>query len=196
MSETLILTLRIGSLSTNCYIVGVRRHECVIIDPGDDFDYIIDKCKEFDLIPTAILATHGHFDHIGAASTLSATFKVPFFIHPKDEFLVKRMRSTAIHFGEEDPGPTLTPNYDFPKKITFGGLALEVIETPGHTPGSVSYLLKDEAVFSGDLFFADGTRGEVTHQYSNPIKLSESIEKIKSFSGITIYPGHGEAFIV
>ena len=101
MTEIQILykTLIVGSLATNCYIVVDQKNAvCAIIDPGDDTDYITQALAELQVKPVSIIATHGHFDHILAAGELQVLYKIPFYIHHKDIFLVERMQESGQFF--------------------------------------------------------------------------------------------------
>jgi len=194
---TQIISLPVGQLQSNCYIYEVGKGSAVIIDPGDDDQYIIGKLLEHELTPVAILATHGHFDHIMAGFALQAAYNIPFYMHHADKFLLDRMRQTAIHFKEADPGPAPIVTKFFDEKtleLAVEDSVLHIMATPGHTPGSVCYWDKKRAVaFVGDLMFADGSIGEVTHAYSNRIETKTSIKKILKLTDETVaYPGHGE----
>jgi glyoxylase-like metal-dependent hydrolase (beta-lactamase superfamily II) len=173
-----IETLVVGRMATNCYIAGD-----IIIDPGDDAEYII---SHLQAPPRMIVATHGHFDHIMAAYALQLAYNIPFYIHDDDIFLLSRMQSSAKHFlglKEVDPPPK-------PSKLS----GVPFIHTPGHTPGSICLQFGDTLIV-GDTLFADGGVGRTDHSYSDPRKLSESIEKIHSLPrGTKILPGHGKEF--
>ena len=102
-----IETLVVGQLQTNCYLVWDEKvGEGIIIDPGDDADYIINKLRDFNITPKAILATHGHFDHLLAVNELKLAFKIPFLLHQKDLPLLKHMRESTMHFTGADEGPS------------------------------------------------------------------------------------------
>ena len=190
-----IETLVVGQLQTNCYLVWDNKvGEGIIIDPGDDADYIINKLRDFKITPKAILATHGHFDHLLAVNELKLAFKIPFLLHQKDLPLLKHMRESTIHFTGQDVGPS--PKVDiFLKKgdlIKFGKEKLKVIETPGHSPGGVGFYSKDRGVlFSGDTIFS-GSVGRTDFSYSSEDALQKSIKKILKLPLDTrILPGHG-----
>lgn len=193
-----VISLTVGQMSSNCFLVYAKNGDCVAIDPGDDADYIIQKILDFDLTPRAIIATHGHFDHILGVLELKLAYNIPFYMHPDDSFLLTRIRETAKHFLGTDPGPA--PEVDLPlingANIRAGDLVLEVIHTPGHTPGSVCLYARPH-LFVGDLVFNDGSVGRTDHAYSNKINLSRSLKNITKFSGSTIiHPGHGESFVL
>lgn len=196
-----IKKLTVGQLKTNCYIVfDERSFESVIIDPGDDAEFIEKRIFDLKLTPLYIIATHAHFDHVLAGLELQLAFNVPFFMNKKDQFLLDRMRNSAKHF--------LGINVDRPAKVNgllengeeikFGKSKLLVIETPGHTPGSCSlYSKSGNSIFVGDLIFEVGGVGRTDFRYSNRKDLECSIETILKLPDKTVcYSGHGESFSI
>ncbi len=176
-----ITTLTVGQMAANCYIVGN-----IIIDPGDDAEYIMSHCTEK---PTLVIATHGHFDHIMAAFALQKTYNVPVYIHADDMFLARRMKESAKHFLgiTTDPPPEITPVTN----DTYEGF--RILHTPGHTPGSIC-LVGDGVIFTGDTIVAQGAVGRTDHSYSSPEDLHTSIMTILKYPASTvIYPGHGSS---
>lgn len=175
-----IIALPVGQMAANCYIVGN-----VIIDPGDDAEYII---SHLPTSPEFIILTHGHFDHIMAAFAIQKTYNIPVYLHANDIFLVKRMRESAKHFLgiTTDPPPETTPI----TRSEYGGLT--ILHTPGHTPGSIC-LVGEGMIFTGDTIFADGAVGRTDHDYSSPGDLRLSMTNILKLPANTVmYPGHGE----
>lgn len=196
-----VVSLVVGQLQTNCYLVFDQiTKETAIIDPGDDFDYISQKLNFFGLLPKYILATHGHFDHLLAVPALKLIFSIPFLVPKDDEFLVRRAAESARYFlNLEFKERIIVDNYlEDVKEIKLGHFALEVLPTPGHTPGSVTFIGREEKIlFTGDLFFADGSYGRTDFSYANLAHLKDSIQKVLSFKeSFAIYPGHGEKFDV
>jgi len=193
-----ILKFPVGQLQTNCYILfNPETLECVIIDPADAGNFITAKILELNLFPKAILLTHGHFDHVLAVAELKFSFNIPFLMHRKDTFLLKRTSETSKYFTGVSADPQPNPdNYFSDKKILkYAGLNLKVIETPGHTPGSVCFY-KKPYLFSGDTIFKDGI-GRTDFSYASEEKLKESIKKLKKLpSGTIVYPGHGKETII
>ena len=186
-----------GSLYTNCYLVfDSEEKRTLIIDPGDDADYISRNIESLDLIPEMVVATHGHYDHIMAAGELCLNYQIPFRINKKDEFLVERLLTTVHRY--EKRNDVLPPKIEsFLKegdKLSLGQHELAIIETPGHTPGSIS-LVSDSFVLVGDLIFADGYVGRTDFSYSRASDLKKSIRKVLGLPSKTlVYPGHGEEF--
>jgi len=189
-------TLVVGQLQTNCYIVWDEKdQEAVIIDPADDADYIIRKIQDLQLKPKYILATHGHFDHVLAIPELKLAFNIPFLMHQKDLFLLKRSAETAHFFTGVRGDPPLSPDKFLKEsdEIKFGQEKLKVITTPGHSPGGVSFLSRG-IVFSGDTLFNNGL-GRTDFSYASEEEIRNSI-KAKLFKlpdKTIVYPGHGEA---
>ncbi|KKR80605.1 MAG: Metallo-beta-lactamase family protein [Candidatus Daviesbacteria bacterium GW2011_GWA1_41_61] len=189
-----IIPLIVGQLKTNCYLVEASGN-VGIIDPGDDGEYIIDQIAKLNLKPFWVAATHGHFDHVLAVSEIALTCKIPFYIHPKDLFLLKQAKNSAEHFTAVKADPLLVEPFPFPeeKTLSLGEEKLEVIETPGHTPGGVClYSKKDHLLVCGDLLFAGGIVGRTDLRYASFSQLAKSVKKILKLAGRTmVYPGHG-----
>jgi len=191
-----VITLVVGQMQENCYLVyDSKSLETLIIDPGDDADYIERIIGDNKLIPKLIIATHGHFDHIMAVTEIKLAYNIPFKIHKNDEFLVKNMASSAKHFLgiETDPPPIIDEFMESKSIIKIGDNSLQVIETPGHTPGSIClYNKKDNILFTGDLLFANGGVGRTDFSYSNGEELIKSLRTIFKLPQDTkIFSGHG-----
>ncbi len=185
--------LVVGQLQTNCYLVWDEKSRVgVIIDPADDADYIIRRIQDLKIKPKLILATHGHFDHVIAIPELKLAFGIPFLMHQADMFLLKRSRETAKFFTGLEADPPLMPN-KFIKEgdiIKFGKEKLKVMETPGHSPGGVSFF-KRGVVFDGDTLFYKGI-GRYDFSYASKKDLFNSIKKLLKLPEKTrVYPGHG-----
>jgi len=187
--------LIVGQLQTNCYLVWDQDSgKGVIIDPGDDADLILNRLRDLEIKPLFILATHGHFDHVSAVLELKLALGIPFLIHQKDLFLLKRAVTSANHFtNNKEALLPLADKYLQEKEIIiFGNSQLEVQELPGHTPGGVIFLGQD-IVFSGDSLFYHGI-GRTDLSYSSKKDLLEGINN-KLFvlpEDTIVYSGHGE----
>ncbi|HUV42964.1 MAG TPA: MBL fold metallo-hydrolase [Patescibacteria group bacterium] len=193
--------LVVGQLQTNCYLIwDEESNKAIIIDPADDGDYIIQKIRDFQLNPILIANTHGHVDHVLAITELKLAFKIPFFMHQKDLFLLKNMKSSAMYWfemNEVDPPPEVDKFIREGDEIKFGKEKLEVIETPGHSPGGVSFYSREEGVlFSGDTLFKQGI-GRYDFSYASREDLFKSIKKLLKLPSKTIvYSGHGPETVI
>lgn len=187
-----VKTLRVGELQTNCYLLWNEDRDCFIIDPGDDADFITTEVLNLKLKPQAILLTHGHFDHCLACLELKLNFNIPIYLDPKDNFLYQNASQSAGHW-TKTKALKQPPSSPFPKLLTLGKDIIEVIPTPGHTPGSVCFYSAPH-LFVGDLIFEDGV-GRTDFSYSSSSDLKSSLSKLNSLflthnSNILIYSGH------
>jgi len=203
-----IQTFILGELQTNCYLViDQNTQQCLIIDPADNANFISEQILRQNLKPVAILATHGHFDHILAADELQMAFAspaeasakegLPFYINEKDLFLVKNLQKNASFWTKRtivEKSPDKISFFSSNIKYQISNIKFEVIPTPGHTPGSVCfYFPKEKILFSGDTLFADGV-GRTDLSYSSPNDLQNSLKKLAQLPRETkIYPGHGKS---
>ncbi|HUA40796.1 MAG TPA: MBL fold metallo-hydrolase [Streptosporangiaceae bacterium] len=163
----LIVGFPAGSFAANCYLVAAGpRSECVIIDPGQDAEQGIDDViDEYHLQPVAVLATHGHIDHIWSVAPVCGARGIPAYIHPADRALLSDPgRGLSLAAGQQLFGGLKFTEPDDVLELTDGmrlelaGLDLIVDHAPGHTPGSVTFRLPPATeagtLFSGDLLFA------------------------------------------
>lgn len=185
-----IRNITVGSIDTNCYIV-TSENETLVIDPGDDGDKIIKAIEDKSLKPKLCLLTHAHFDHVLAVTDIIERYKMPLLLGQKDLFLLKK----NIDFEKVEK---FIKFIDGESTISPGNVSFQVIETPGHTPGSVSLYCKDKkVVFVGDLLFAEGFVGRTDFEYGDESTLNASIEKILTLPSPThVYSGHGPSFLI
>ncbi len=183
----------VGPLETNCFLVySEDNSECAIVDPGAEPDKIINGIKTNNLKPIMIINTHGHVDHVGANKTIKETFDIPLYIHEADLKLLKSALQSG--FGLMIGARKSPPPDGFLKEgdlIELGNSHLEVLHTPGHSPGSIS-LLGDGFILSGDTLFRGGV-GRTDLPGGSWEKLKESI-KNKIFNlpeNTLVLPGHG-----
>lgn len=194
-----VKTLPVGQLQTNCYLaIDQDTNKAIVIDPGDDGEFIIQKILDERVELEAIVATHGHFDHVLAVNELKLAFNVPFVMHSRDEFLLERMRETTKHFVGFDPGPApkVDDYLDEAEIFGFGNIKLRLFHSPGHTPGSVSlYDDKSKKLFVGDVLFADGAVGRTDFSYCSVRDLKNSIRTIFTLPDQALaFPGHDREF--
>jgi glyoxylase-like metal-dependent hydrolase (beta-lactamase superfamily II) len=194
----------VGAMQVNCYILGsLQSRGAIIIDPGDEYGKIKRILDKNRLAPAFIINTHGHIDHIGA----DKEFDIPIYIHKDDVALLKNpdlnlssFLGSAFRLQER-----IYPLGDG-QNLRLDRINLEVIHTPGHTPGGISLLLKnteclfslqgktDKIVFTGDTLFCAGI-GRTDFPGASERLLIESIKrKLLVLADETVlYPGHGPA---
>lgn len=182
-----IITLPVGELDTNCYLVfEENRRDAVVIDPGDEAEKIVDALGGKTV--AAVLLTHGHYDHTGA---LSAFKDAPIYIHELD---APMLQSNRLSFGyaEEDHGerPQATGFVREGQRLELAGISFEVLHTPGHTRGSVCYKAGED-IFTGDTLFK-GDYGRTDLPGGSEEQMRASLRRLFTFHGHRIYPGHYE----
>jgi len=190
----LIKQLTVGQVQTNCYIAGCETtHEGVVIDPGDEAERILAEVKKMGLTIKYILNTHAHFDHIMANGPMVKATGAPLAIHPLELPLLHQKGGAAM-FGLSAPA---SPEPDMMlaegDTISFGQYSFQVLFTPGHTVGHVSfYEAKAGVIFDGDVLFAQGI-GRTDFPGGNHKTLLTSIyEKLMVLPDETVvYSGHG-----
>lgn len=189
----IIKTVVVGPLDVNCYILGCEdTKEAAIIDPGDNADEIIKVIHEEGLNPGFIINTHAHFDHVGGVKTIQDHFKIDFFLHKEDLFLIDNVSEQAAAFGLNPiPKPEVDKFVNNGDKISLGNKFINVIHTPGHSPGCVCYHI-DNNVFVGDTMFA-GSIGRTDLPGGSYKMLINSIKErlFPLGDGTIVYPGHG-----
>ncbi|MDP2943196.1 MAG: MBL fold metallo-hydrolase [Candidatus Omnitrophota bacterium] len=181
----------VGPVEVNCYILGCAKTlEAVIIDPGAEDGKIKGRLSRNRLSARYIINTHGHADHIGA----NGRFGLPIMIHRSDvPFFSNPAKNLSAILGMAISSPPASRVLEDGDKLYVGDLLLEVIHTPGHTPGSISVKCED-LVFTGDALFNEGI-GRTDFPYSSEEDLLRSIrEKLLVLPDSTkVYPGHGAA---
>lgn len=149
-----ILPLTVGELATRCYVLWLEgRDDCLVIDPGAEAETIRRACGGKRI--AAILLTHGHFDHIGAAKDLMAADTV-LAVHRLDvPLLSDPQANVSWMLGRSVTAPAPTRLLEEGDEVEAAGMTLRVLHTPGHTPGGVCYAL-GENLFTGDTMFDRG----------------------------------------
>ena len=183
----LIKTLPVGYLDTNCYIVTDEgTNKCAIIDPGADSNTILDYVESNKLIPEVIFLTHGHFDHYMALKAVVEATGAPVYINRKDVNADGRRDQHRL----DDDG---TLNwYGEGDVMKVGGIEFTVLETPGHSGGSVT-LKCENALFTGDTLFRDSC-GRTDLSDGSMEVLLVSLHRLSMLDGdFEVYPGHAES---
>ena len=193
MSDIRIKTCVLGQVSTNCYLVyDDQTKEGVVIDPADNAPYILNKCSELGITLTAVLLTHGHFDHIMAAEELKKEWGIKICACEKElEVLRDSKKNLMMDYYRKDY--TLEPDLTVCDGETFeaAGVTWKVIETPGHTIGSCCYYIESEdLLFAGDTLFRT-SYGRVDLPTGDAMSMLASVKKLLTLpETVKVYPGH------
>ncbi|MFA9407682.1 MAG: MBL fold metallo-hydrolase [Candidatus Dadabacteria bacterium] len=184
-----------GIFLTNCYILGDEEtNEGILIDPGEQMDEILSEVRNSGLKITKIVNTHTHIDHVAGVQQAKEELGVPFYLHPEDEPVLQALPEAAARFPQF--GNVRVPKIDVyieeGDEIEIGSLKAKVLHTPGHSWGSVCFVI-DDHVFSGDTLFA-GSVGRV--DLTGGTSMRELVGSIKSKlmplpDSYNVYPGHG-----
>lgn len=186
-----VLSLMVGSIMTNCYILCDEDAKvCAVIDPGDEPERIAAMVASSGCEPAMILLTHGHFDHCtGVAGLLKKWPELPVYIHRGDVTDTSGGELQFRRLGEKNQR-----YYQEGDKLTVGSLTLDVLETPGHSTGSVCLLVEGQGViFAGDTLFR-GSCGRCDFPGGDYRAMLKSLARLGALEGqYTVYPGHDSA---
>jgi len=187
-------------LQENCYVVSDDTKECVIIDCGafypEERKAISDYIRTHQLTPKHLIATHGHIDHHFGDNTIYEDFGLRPEVHENDEYLMEKLQEQAEVIANINLNYKIPPVEKYLKandKINFGTHTFSIIETPGHTKGSIFYYCKDEKIaFSGDTLFHCSI-GRTDFWGGSMFQIIQSLRIISQLPDETIiYTGHGE----
>lgn len=189
----IVKVLVVGPIGANCIILGCKKTlEAVVIDPGDEGDKILGELAKDKLTLKGIINTHGHFDHVGANSSLKEATGADIYIHTEDAPMLGQLEEMARSFGmrmkNSPPADKTIAEGDI---IEFGEHSLKVIHTPGHSPGGIS-LLTGKLLIAGDTLF-QGSIGRSDLPGGNHNTLISSIKKrlLPLGDDVTVITGHG-----
>ncbi|WP_222592455.1 MBL fold metallo-hydrolase [Alkalibacterium kapii] len=181
-----------GSIQENCYIV-YKKNEALIIDPGNNKEKILSEIEVLDVMPKAILLTHTHYDHIGALEVLRQSYNVPVYVGKQEKNWLSNPQLNLSSYSDHEiiakPAEFI---FEVPSTIKIGLFSFKVVHTPGHSPGSVSFIFEEgECVFSGDALFK-GSIGRTDLPGSEPEKLIPAVEEniLSLPDHYIVYPGH------
>ena len=188
-----IKTIVTGPFQENSYLlIDKLSKKCVLIDPGDEAQKIINFINEKNILPIAIINTHAHLDHIGAISEIKAEYSIPFYLHTEEKPILDSYLISCRMFGMK---PAQSPSVDVwlnaSGELLIGPFKFLIIETPGHTPGGCSFLIND-VIFVGDTLF-QGSIGRTDLPGGDRKILDKSLIKLinKLNPKTTVYSGHG-----
>lgn len=183
--------LVVGPYNVNCYLLeNPETREALIVDPGADAERIVRALGERK--PVAVLLTHGHFDHMGAADALCERYHIPLYIHRLDaDKLTDDTRNVSQSFGAPLTVRTPATTFEDGQTLALAGIPLTVLHTPGHSAGSSCFLLPDgQGVLCGDTLF-DGGYGRTDFPDGDFHALRQSLRKLMTLTPKqTAYPGH------
>ena len=182
-----------GPFQENGYIVhGDDNLDCIIIDPGNSPELYIKEIGNNNLNPIAILNTHGHIDHVHAVQPLKEHYSIPFYIHKNEKMIIDHYPQGCLMYGmTPNEKPVVDHWLTNENSFTIGDYNLEIIQTPGHTPGGVCYQLNGD-IFTGDTLFK-GSIGRTDFPGGNYNTLMDSLKLlIEKIPGNTrVHSGHG-----
>lgn len=194
-------TFSVGPLQCNCSILACERTlEAVLIDPGDEPQKIIQHLSELGVKVKYLLHTHAHFDHIGATKELKASTLATVCLHQGDQSIYEMLPVQGKMFGFQfDPAPPIEKFLEDEEILRFGDHGIQVIHTPGHSPGGICFKLTggDETLFSGDTLF-QGSVGRTDLWGGNYDQLILSIKQrlMVLNDEIEVFPGHGPTTLI
>ncbi|MFW6131557.1 MAG: MBL fold metallo-hydrolase [Candidatus Aminicenantaceae bacterium] len=183
----------VGALSTNCYLVYCEKtFQCAIVDPGAEPEVIFRMVEDKNLNPVAIINTHGHVDHIGANRDVKEKYDIPIYIHSGDRHMLDKLYVSVLGSligAKKSPPPDIILEDE--SLINIGETSLKVLHTPGHSPGSASFL-GDDFILSGDTLFNNGVGrtdlpGGSWEELENSIKTRIYVLPDE----LVVLPGHG-----
>jgi glyoxylase-like metal-dependent hydrolase (beta-lactamase superfamily II) len=188
--------MTVGSFFTNCYVVWCSTtREAIVIDPGfdrqDEGERVLGVLKENELKTKFIVDTHGHPDHTSGNGVVKGATGVPILIHKLDAGMLSGAtgKLTAL-FGFRSTSPSADGFLKDGDVVKFGEIALRVLHTPGHSPGSIS-LVGEDCVFTGDTLFA-GSIGRTDLRGGSSKEIMRSLKKLATLPDkFVVYPGHG-----
>ncbi len=193
VNQYIVEQIPTGVWSQNCYIISDNLGNGILIDPGAEPEKIDKYLLEYNIDLHAILNTHGHYDHIGAVNFFTKKYKIPFYLHSKDEKL-SRSANLYVKIFESNKFIEI-PKIDYfidqiKSPIMIKKFKLNYFNSPGHTMGSVCFKLGNK-LFTGDTILP-GQIGRTDLPGGNKKMLTESLNLLSELSKDTIiYPGHG-----
>ena len=182
-----IQILQVGPIGTNCYLLCDETEKlCAVVDPGGDAARVAAAVVDTGCAPCAILLTHGHYDHTGGVAELRAKWPdVPVYLNHRDQY------EGDAYLQQLFPPVPGAKDYDEGDTIQVGGLAVDVMATPGHSEGSVTLRCGD-VLLCGDTLFA-GSCGRTDFPGGSVKKIMASLKRLGSLEGdLQVYPGHME----
>lgn len=193
-----IKTFVFNPFQENTYILSDESGSCIIIDAGcyqaNEYDLLHQYIKTNNLIPEKLINTHGHIDHILGVKQLSDKYKIPFYIHAKEQLILDQANMHAALYGFSFHGlPEKIDNFDESGSISFGNSTLKVLYVPGHSKGSVAlYSPNDNFVITGDVLFKGSIgRSDLPGGDYDELMNSITTQLLVLDQQTLVFPGHG-----
>ena len=187
-----IIKLTLGELAANCFIVEAPEQTAIVIDPGAEAEVIMAELESRGLALRKILLTHGHFDHTGAAAKLKERYNAQVYISAVDEELLNDKVKSVAYVLPDCPFHPVEADVRIREGdvISQGSLKISVMETPGHTAGSVCFII-DDCIFTGDTLF-HGSVGRTDLFSGNARTEMQSVKRLADLDkNYRLYCGHG-----
>lgn len=184
----------LGIVETNCYILE-GENELLVIDPGDNGEFLNKQIKQYHKKVSAVLLTHAHFDHIGAVDDVANEFDVKVYVHPEEKsWLTDTEKNGSKKFAMYQLPQVVqhtVPQIMEPGEYKIGEFKFEAMHTPGHSPGSLSFVFGDFAIV-GDTLFKGGIGRTDLYKGDTQTLLNSIEDKLLELDpNTTIFPGHG-----
>lgn len=185
-----------GPAETNTYLLGCSAtKQAVVVDvPFDSVEWILQQAKKHALSIAMILLTHSHWDHIAEVALLKDKLNIPVYVHRDDAANLEHPGADGLPLFFPIRGIKADGFFTEGQHIEVGTLSIQVLFTPGHSPGCVCfYLPKEKVLISGDTLFR-GTIGNLSFPSSKPALMWDSLKKLAALPADTqVYPGHGDS---
>jgi hydroxyacylglutathione hydrolase len=189
-----IITLQVGSIQTNCYILCEEiSHKAAIIDPGANAQYILEQLQKTGCTAEYIILTHGHFDHTGAVEELLIATGASLVAHKLEAGIIGSAILSIYTMFTSKPYKPLVADIlvNEGDRLPLGSLELKFIHTPGHTQGGCCIICEDN-IFCGDTVFKENI-GRTDLPTADRIEMNRSVKRIAAMEGeFNLFPGHGE----
>ena len=189
-----VTTLMLGPIATNCYVVEPGDGSCIVLDISEEIGKLTAYLEANTLTVSAILLTHGHYDHIGGVARIQKAYQAPVYVHAADAAMLTSEKESMATWLANQPFDPVTKFQTIQdgETISIGSLSFHVLHTPGHTSGSVCYQCEN-VLFSGDTLFRL-SRGRTDFPGGSDADMLQSLKRLYDLPGdYTVYPGHNEA---